>query len=118
MKINISDSELPIMKVLWQNSPLTSSQILERMSGNKAIMRTMLQRLLAKKAIKAEPIDKRTYLYSPLMTQEEYTEQSSRHFLDKVFDGSSQAMMLNFIKDERVTVEELESLIEMIKEKK
>lgn len=116
MSIQISDSELSIMKVLWEKSPLTSSEIQKRMRGNKAVMRTLLQRLLAKEAIEAKPIDKRSYLYYPKVKKEDYEAQTSRHFLEKVFDGSSRAMMMNFIKGEQVTVSELEELLDMLKE--
>ncbi len=116
MNIQISDSELSVMKVLWQDAPLTSSQILERMTGNKSIMKTMLQRLVAKGALEASPIDGRSYTYTPTVTQADYTAQSSRHFIDKVFDGSSQAMMMNFIRGEQVTVDDLQALIDMLKE--
>ncbi len=63
MSIQISDAELSVMKVLWQESPLPYSEIFQRMQGNNAQLKTMLQRLVAKGAIEATPMAKRTYLY-------------------------------------------------------
>ncbi len=116
MSIQISDSELSVMKVLWQEAPLPSSEIAKRMDGNVSILKTLLKRLLSKGALSATPVDGRSYLYTPLVTQQAYTAQSRRHFVDKVFDGSSQAMMMNFVMEEQVTVEDLQSLIDMLKE--
>ncbi len=116
MSIQISDSELSIMKVLWKESPLPSSEIAKRMDGNVSILKTMLKRLLAKGAIGATPVDGRSYLYTPLVAQADYTAQSRRHFVDKVFDGSSQAMLMNFVMEEKVSVEDLQSLIDMLQD--
>ncbi len=118
MSIQISDSELSIMKVLWRQSPLPSSEIARRMDGNVSTLKTMLKRLLAKGAISATPVDGRSYLYTPQVAQADYTAQSRRHFVDKVFDGSSQAMLLNFVQEEEVTLDDLQSLIDMLKEGK
>lgn len=118
MSIQISDSELSIMKTLWKEAPLPSSEIAKRMDGNVSTLKTMLKRLLAKGAIGATPVDGRSYLYTPLVRQEDYTAQSRRHFVDKVFDGSRQAMLMNFVMEEEVTLDDLQSLIDMLKEGK
>ncbi len=118
MSIQISDSELSIMKVLWKEAPLPSSAIGKRMDGNVSTLKTMLKRLLAKGAITATPVDGRSYLYTPQVKQEEYTAQRRRHFVDKVFDGSHQAMLMNFVTEEDVTLEDLQSLMDMLKEGK
>lgn len=116
MKIQIADSELPIMKVLWKESPLTSAEILSKMEGNTNTLKTLLQRLVAKGALETEAIDKRSYSYRPVISQKEYRKICSKGFLEKVFDGSTQAMLLNFVKEEQVTKEELEELLRQIEE--
>lgn len=114
--ITIADSELPIMKVLWEKGRLTSPQIFENMRGNKSTLKTLLQRLVAKGAVKAEENTGRTYIYTAAITQREYIDEQSKGFLQKVFDGSAKKMLLNFVQEEKISKEDLQRLIDMIEE--
>lgn len=115
-KINITDSELPIMKVLWQHDNLTSPEIFEYLEGNKNTFKTLLQRLVSKGAVKATEINSRTYRYSALISRQEYTKKESKGFLQRVFDGSKEKMLLNFIKEENINKEDLQKLLDSIEE--
>lgn len=114
--ITISDAELPIMKVLWEKGERTSVQIFENMQGNKSTLKTLLQRLVNKGAVQARPTDGRHYIYNALLSKEEYVNRESNGFLKKVFDGCAQNMLLNFVKTEDVTKEDLQALLDMIEE--
>lgn len=115
-KINIADAELPIMKVIWEHDNLTSSEIFAYLDGNKNTFKTLLQRLVAKGVVKSTEINARTYHYSARITREQYTKMERRGFLQKVFDGSKEKMLLNFVKEENITKEDLQRLFSMIEE--
>lgn len=115
-QISIADAELPIMKVLWEKGELTSPEIFANMTGNKSTLKTLLQRLVAKGAVSAAEINARTYRYSSIVSREEYTRQERIGFLHKVFDGSAQKMLLNFVREENITRDDLQKLAEMIEE--
>ncbi len=115
-KINIADSELPIMKILWERDNLTSPEIFENLEGNKSTLKTLLQRLVTKGAVEATEINSRTYRYSATVKKEEYIKSERKGFLQKVFDGSKEKMLLNFVKEENVTKEDLQRLLDMIEE--
>ena len=114
--IAIADAELPIMKVIWEHDNLTSPEIFAYLEGNKNTFKTLLQRLVAKGAVKSTEINARTYRYSAQITREQYTKMEQRSFLQKVFDGSKEQMLLNFVKEENITKEELQRLFELIEE--
>ncbi|MBR5806720.1 MAG: BlaI/MecI/CopY family transcriptional regulator [Oscillospiraceae bacterium] len=114
--ITIADSELPIMKILWEKGTLTSPQIFENMHGNKSTLKTLLQRLVTKGAVTAKENTSRTYLYTAAVTQQEYINSERKSFLQKAFDGSAKKMLLNFVQEEKITKEELQQLIDMIEE--
>ncbi len=116
MKINIADAELPIMRVLWEQDNLSSPEIFRDMSANVSTLKTLLSRLVAKGAVKACKASARTYTYSPIVTREQYTKQQTSGFLDKVFDGSHEKMLLNFVKEQTVTKEDLRRLLDIIEE--
>ena len=115
-KMNIADGELPIMKVIWEHPNLTSPEIFEYLEGNKNTFKTLLQRLVAKGVIKATEINTRTYHYEAIVSREEYTQNEHRGFLQKVFDGSKEKMLLNFVKEENITKADLEKLLDLIGE--
>ncbi len=114
----ITDGELPIMKVLWEKGSATSPEIYEYMEGskNKNTFKTLLLRLVQKGAVISEEINSRNYRYTPLITQDEYIAHTRKSFLEKAFNGSVQKMLLNFIKEEKVTKADLEKLMDMIEE--
>lgn len=115
-KKQIADSELPIMKVLWERGELTSPEIFENFKKNKSTLKTHLKRLVDKGVVMATEINSRTYKYSATITREEYTNFTRKSFLSKVFDGSRDKMLLNFIKEEKISRNELENLLSMIEE--
>lgn len=121
MQISITDAELNIMKILWRKGPLTSSQIFVELkdcgTGNRNTQKTLLLRLVNKGAVEYKEHKKNSYIYSPLIKQEEYINESRKNFLEKVFDGSTKKMMLNFIKEESITKDDLQEFINMIEEK-
>ncbi len=118
--VQITDGELPIMKVLWEKGSATSPEIYKNMEGaegkNKSTFKTELLRLVQKGAVKAEEINLRNYMYSPLVTREEYVAHSGKSFLERVFDGSVQNLLLNFIREEKVSKADIERLIAQIEE--
>ena len=113
-KIHIGDSELPIMRVLWEKGPCTSPEIFEGMDKNISTLKTLLKRLVDKGAVDAEEINSRNYRYSAKLTEEEYIRNARKSFLQTVFGGSREKLLLNFVKEEHVTREELERLMEKI----
>jgi len=48
------------------------------------------------------------------VSEEEYIEGQRRSFLQKVFDGSAEKMLLNFVREEHISAEDLRSLIDQI----
>jgi len=113
-KITVNDSELPIMKVLWRQSGVTSPEILAQLDGNKSTLKTLLGRLVSRGAVRAEEINQRSYRYYAAVSEEEYIEGQRRSFLQKVFDGSAEKMLLNFVREEHISAEDLRSLIDQI----
>jgi BlaI family penicillinase repressor len=114
--ITITDSELPIMKVLWARGAATSPEILESLGGNKSTLKTLLLRLVQKGAVRTEELSARAYRYSPAITQDEYIAKTRTNFLQKAFDGSAEKLLLNFVREENVTKEDLQKLITMMED--
>jgi BlaI family penicillinase repressor len=106
------------MEVLWQESPLTSTDVVARLSSqdwNEKTVKTFLNRLVKKQAV-AFTRDGRRYLYSPLVSQDDVLKQESRGFLDKVFNGDIKALLATFVDDKKLSESELTYLRSLLEE--
>ena len=122
MKITekITDAELEIMKVLWEKKSLTLNEIVEELSKeeqkNKSTIKTLLYRLIDKKMVKSVEKNKKENEYKPLISEKKYLKSANENFLDKVYDGNVDHMLLNFVEDKKITKEEIEKLLKILDE--
>jgi len=116
----ITDAELDIMKILWKHEGLTSPAIFDEIEGDTdkktGTLKTLLTRLVQKGAVRREGINERHYIYFPVITEKEYIEKNRRRLIDKVFNGSVKDLLLNLIKEEKISKAELDSLYDQIEE--
>ena len=113
-KIVINDSELPIMKAIWEKDGRTSTELLSDIRGNKNTLKTLLGRLVERGTVRVEEINQHTYRYFAVVTEDNYIERQRKTFLDKVFDGSTEKMLLNFVKEENISADALRRLVDLI----
>ncbi|WP_461207153.1 BlaI/MecI/CopY family transcriptional regulator [Clostridium sp. DL1XJH146] len=117
---SISDAEWQVMKVLWDRSPLTSTEIISELKSNNTwspkTVHTLISRLVKKEAIEVKKGSKFN-LFTPIVTQEECSRVETKSFIEKVYNGSIQMMLKNFIKDEKLSSEEIEELRRMLDDK-
>ncbi|MGA0587480.1 BlaI/MecI/CopY family transcriptional regulator [Dyella sp. KRB-257] len=119
----ITEAESQVMAVLWDNAPRTSEEIVaalgETTDWHEKTIRTLLNRLLGKGAVSAER-DGRRYLYSPLITREQWQSSESRSLLDRVFGGRVAPLLAHFSAHEKLgkrDIAELRALIDAIDRK-
>jgi len=119
MVTKITDSELEVMRILWQEGrPLSFSEIrtaLEsRTDWKKSTIQTLLGRLRDKGAVGTR--EHYVTLYSPRVSEAEYVKTEGQHFLDKLFDGSAMKLVTALCQsgqiDER-DVDELKAFFQM-----
>lgn len=116
----ISEAEWLIMRVVWNESPLTTTQIIEALSKetnwNPKTIHTLISRLVKKQAL---GVDKNTkqYEFYPLMTKEECIKEETISFMQKIHEGSFYNLVSNFINDDRITQKEIEELKKLLDEK-
>jgi BlaI family penicillinase repressor len=108
------------MKVLWKESPQTTTKIIETLSKetnwNPKTIHTLIARLVKKNAL---GIDKNSgqYKYFPLVTKEDCIQEETGSFIQKIYEGSIYNLVANFIHDEKISAEEMEDLKKLLDEK-
>ena len=102
-KMNISDAELELLKELWVESPLTSRQLVDRLQvrtqWGEPTIKTLLLRLLRKKAVKRQSQGK-SFLYSAAIRRDEYQYTVSRSVIDRLFDGLAGNFLTCLVRNE------------------
>lgn len=110
---NISDSELEIMKIIWDNPKITANKIAEELDSSfhwaHTTTKTLINRLLKKGEIGFEKLGKE-YNYYPLIDKNNYINIESKSFLKKIFNGSINSMLLNYVKNEKLSEKEIDEL--------
>ena len=104
------------MEVLWQESPLSSTDVVNRLAPegwNEKTVKTFLNRLVKKQAVSFEK-DGRRYLYSPLVVREDFLAEQSDRFLNKVFQGDMKELLATFVQNKQLSQAELDYLKELL----
>lgn len=111
----LTEAELRIMNVLWQNGPGTVQQVLDWLPGVLAYNTVLTTvRILEKKGYVGHLKDGRAHVYQPLINQEEATRSEIRHLVGRFFKNSHQALLLNILRDEEISEGEVKRLREML----
>jgi len=119
----ISEAESQVMELLWQNAPQGSEELVTALQPgtgwHENTVRTLLNRLVRKRAVRAKR-EGRRYLYSPLLTREQWQAAESRSLLDRVFGGRVAPLLVHFSRNEKLSakdVAELRKLVDQLEKK-
>jgi predicted transcriptional regulator len=109
--------ELEILKVLWELGP-SSVRIVHRHlrpENDKDLAYNTVQtllRLMEEKGLVSHHALGRTFIYTPHFSRDE----TARRFLDRVFDGAADQLVLSLLRSERIPAAELDQIEAMIAE--
>lgn len=119
-EINITESELKVMEVVWKQDTISSKEInqqLEQSEGwNPNTIRTLLTRLEQKEIITHVKSGRR-YIYSAQVPRDHFVKQESQKFIQKFFDGKVSNLVMNFVQEEAVDQNEIEKLQALLMER-
>ncbi|HPD00323.1 MAG TPA: BlaI/MecI/CopY family transcriptional regulator [Acetivibrio sp.] len=116
----ITESELEVMKILWEFGKATSSQIIEKLTETTEwkpkTIQTLITRLVTKGAVGAEKINSKSFIYYPIVSEEQYKSYANKSFLQKLYNGSVNLMLASFVKDQKLSKKDLEFLKQLLDE--
>jgi len=119
--MNISKSELQVLDILWNESPLTVGQIIERLQAvtvwHANTIKTMLTRLLNKGAVLRNKDGKR-YFYAPGITRNSVVSEESEGFLSRFFEGKMAPFVAHFAENKQLSksdIKEIELILKKLK---
>ena len=111
----ITPLELEIMQVLWENGPATVQAVQKQLKRDLAYttVQTMLTVLHRKKRVKRTLKDK-SYVYRPAVSRNVVTGHALSEFIDRLFGGSAEGLVVSLLTEKHLTREKLKELHEMV----
>ena len=107
----ITEAEYEIMKVVWNNEPISTNDIVKKFESisewSPKTVQTLLSRLVKKGALSYEKKG-RVFVYRATVKQDGYTNTESKSFLKKFYNGALNSMVLNFIVDTKFCDEDID----------
>lgn len=116
----ISESEWQVMRVIWDENPITSNRVVDTLTGSTLwkpkTIKSLLSRLVKKGAVGHEN-EGRGYIYYPLIEESVLARAESQSFLKRVFRGGVKPMLATMIDSEDISPEEIEDLKNLLSKK-
>ncbi|WP_250846645.1 BlaI/MecI/CopY family transcriptional regulator [Aquisphaera insulae] len=117
----VTDRELEIMKILWARGKASVREVqddLNRDAGPVAYstVQTLLNIMEEKKGLVRHVVEGRTFIYHPKKSSERTIRELTSRFVDRVFDGALDRMMVALFDSKPPTPEDLDRLRAMIDE--
>ncbi len=112
----LSPKEEQVLKILWQVKKGFVKDLLKYMPDPKPHYNTLstIVRNLEEKGYVGYTAYGPTYEYYPLISKEQYTQQSIAKLLTGYFDNSYKNLVAFFAQEEKISAEELKEILDKI----
>ncbi|MGN1303653.1 MAG: BlaI/MecI/CopY family transcriptional regulator [Oscillospiraceae bacterium] len=111
--MKISDGELKLMELIWDNAPIRSGELVtmafDNLGWKKSTVYTVVKKLSERSIIKSE-----NAVITPLCTRDEVMSEKSENLIAKGFGGSLPMFLTAFLQKEKLTKAEAEELKKLI----
>ena len=114
----LTKAEEEVMQLLWQLKRANVAAILKELPEPKPAYNTVstIVRILEDKGFVGHEKVGKGHIYHPFVKTEAYSNQSINKLVDGYFQGSFKSMVSFFMKKNDISLSELESIMNQIKE--
>jgi BlaI family penicillinase repressor len=113
----LTDQELEIMKVVWDLGTATVRDVYEALLERRKVayttVMTMMKILENKGYLNRKQVD-RAYVYRPAQPKNRVIRAMVRDFVNRVFNGSAEPLLVHLIEDRRLAPDEIEEIRRLI----
>lgn len=115
---NVTDTELQILQVLWENAKATIGEITEAIYPEKtapqyATVQKLLERLEGKNCVSRDR-SQRAHLFEATVNREQFIDNGLQTLADQLCGGSLTPLLTNLVSSDRISSEERQSLRNLI----
>jgi BlaI family penicillinase repressor len=109
----LTQQELEIMKIVWDRESATVRDVYEALLEQRKVayttVMTMMKILEQKGYLKKTQLD-RAYVYRPAQPKRQVIGDMVRDFVNRVFNGSAEPLLVHLVEDNNLTQEDLEEI--------
>lgn len=113
----ISDAEIDVMEIVWNDNPIGTNEITDRLAGDgersPKTIQTLIRRLVDKGALSAEKRGRQFY-YTPAIDRDDFIDNQKKRFTDRFFGGDVTLLVSSFVGSGKFTQKELEEIRSII----
>jgi len=120
MTKSLTKAEEQVMQVLWKLGKGFLKDIVEAAPEPRAHPNTIatLLKILIEKGFVEYEVQGRNNLYKPRISKSEYGKKSINQLIKGYFEGSPAKLVSQFVSENKLSLEEMEELIQQIKSSK
>ncbi len=113
---HLTNREEEIMELFWEKGDLFVKEIIEMLEKPKPHYNTIstIVRLLEDKGFVGHKQFGNTYRYFALISREEFSKNTMKKMVNKYFDQSYASVVSMFVKEEKISIEEIQELIQQV----
>lgn len=114
---NLTKAEEQIMQVLWRLESAFLRELVDAMPNPKPHQNTVatILKILTEKAFVGVELFGRMHRYYPLISKEAYSKTTMKHMVKGYFEGSFSNVVSFMVKENNLSVEDLERLLKELK---
>jgi predicted transcriptional regulator len=115
----VTDRELEILKILWARGQASVREVQEDLVNETgpvaySTVQTLLNIMEEKKGMVRHVVEGRTFIYIPKKSSERTIRELTRRFVDRVFDGALDRVLVALLDSKPPSAEELARLRAML----
>lgn len=113
----LTKAEEQIMQLLWEQERAFVKDLIDKMPEPKPAYNTVSTfiRIMEKKGFVGHKAYGNTHEYFPLISRKDYTRSYMKNFMRNYFSGSFQEMVSFFVKEDNMSLADLDELMEDVK---
>ena len=117
---SLTKAEEQVMQMLWELKQGFLKDIMDKMPEPKPHSNTVatILKILIEKGFVNYEVQGRNNLYKPAVSKAEYGQKSINQLVKGYFEGSAAKLLSHFVNDNKLSQEELEALLQQIKNAK
>jgi BlaI family transcriptional regulator, penicillinase repressor len=109
----LTDQELEIMKIVWERGSATVRNVYETLLARRKIAYTTvmtMMKILEEKSYLRRQASDRAYVYYPTRPKSQVITAMVRDFVNRVFDGSAEPLLVHLVKEEHFSPKDVERI--------
>lgn len=115
----LTEQELEIMKIVWERGNVTVRDVYEAILRRRKVAYTTvmtMMKILEVKGYLKKRVAERAYVYQAARSKSLVIKAMVQDFVNRVFNGSAEPLLVQLVKDQRLSREDLEKITRAIQE--